>query len=448
VGARPHFRIFGIPVRIEPVFWIITVLFAVQYEEIQLIVAWVLAVLISLLVHELGHAVTLKVMGQPSAIVLHAFGGVTVSPRRVSTKTRSIIVSIAGSATAFVVLGLPLDALKDTPWYDQQETFVRALVFFGAFVNLWWSLANLLPIRPLDGGNVVTELFGLTTARWLSVITGAAAAVFAFSRGYDFAAFFAAGLAVFNFIEERNSQRGSHTAPFDVEAPDAESRGRGRRPRAPAPRGHLHAVPPMAPAQPSTLDRAAVESRAWATLRDGRPEAALAALEPFTRDPQLDPFLRAALALGSGHPDLADELFERAYVANPGGPPNLIVATMLAEHGRAVSVAQRLVAKGGPGIDAAGSLQTHLHYASCFREAAEVGELVFSGAPSSPAQTAFEVACSWARAGSGDEAVRWVETAIDSGFTSARLLDGEPDLQSARLSPSWPLVRARLRDTS
>jgi Zn-dependent protease len=446
MSARSHFSILGIPIRIEPVFWIITVLFAVRYQEIQIIVAWVLVVLVSLLVHELGHAITLKVMGQPSSIVLHAFGGVTISPRRVKTKARSVIVSVAGSLTALVLLGLPFRSLYGSDWFFEQQEFVQWLVYFGAFVNVWWSLANLLPIRPLDGGNVATELFGLSAARWLSVVVGGAAAVFAFAQGYDFAALFAVGLAIFNFVEERNAQRGSSVTAFDVEAPDAGSgapKRRGGR-RGPAARSRLQSVPPMAPAQPSPADRASVESRAWAALRDGRPEVALAAIEPMARDPQLDPFLRAALALGSGHPDLADELFERAYTANPSGPPNLIVATMLAEQARAVPVAQRLIAKGGSGTEAAASLQTHLHYADRFREAAEVGELVFAGAPSSPAQTAFEVACSWAKAGGGDEAVRWVETAIDSGFSAGRLLDGEPDLEAARLSPSWPLVRARL----
>jgi Zn-dependent protease len=446
MSARPHFRVLGIPVRVEPVFWIIAVLFGVQYERFDLIFAWVLVVFVSILVHELGHGVALRLMGQPASIVLHAWGGVTLSPRRLSTKTRSIIVSLAGSVTAFVLLGLPARALDGSAWWFEQELFIRGLVTFTAFVNVWWSLANLLPIRPLDGGNVATELFGVSPARWISIVTGGVAAVYAFANDYEFAAFFAAGLAVFNFIEERNAQRGGGVPVFDVEAPDTDQRGgAGRRRRTSARNPRLQSVPPLAPAQPpSGPDREQAENRAWAALRDGRPEAAIAVLEPFSRDNKLDPFLRAALALGSGRGPLADELFERAYAVNPSGPPNLVVATMLADQGRAVSVAHRLVAKGTPGTDAAGSLQTHLHYAERYREAAEVGELVFAGGPSSPAQTAFEVACSWARAGAGDEAVRWVETAIDSGFTAGRLLDGEPDLDSARRSAAWPLVRARL----
>ena len=53
---------------------------------------------------------------------------------------------------------------------------------------------------------------------------------------------------------------------------------------------------------------------------------------------------------------------------------------------------------------------------------------MFAAGPRSPAQTAFEVACSWARAGSADEALRWVEAAVDAGFRAPGVLDGEPDL--------------------
>ena len=102
-------------------------------------------------------------------------------------------------------------------------------------------------------------------------------------------------------------------------------------------------------------------------------------------------------------------------------------------------VAHRLVAKGSAGADAAGSLQTHLHYAGHYAAAAEVGELIYAATPRSPAQTAFEVACSWSRAGTTDAAVRWVDIAIEQGFTAGKLLDGEPDLEAAAASsPSGP----------
>jgi len=150
------------------------------------------------------------------------------------------------------------------------------------------------------------------------------------------------------------------------------------------------------------------------------------------------------VALAQGHSALAVDLFQAAYIAEPDGPPNLVPATLLAQTESAGPLTAELVAAGPGGVQAAGSLQTHLHYAEQYQAAAEVGEQVFAAGPRSPAQTAFEVACSWARAGRPEEALRWVEAAVDAGFKAPGLLDGEPDLAPVRALEGWSAVRARL----
>ena len=94
------------------------------------------------------------------------------------------------------------------------------------------------------------------------------------------------------------------------------------------------------------------------------------------------------------------------------------------------------MAAGRQGVEAASGLQTHLHYAERFRAAAEVGEQVFAAGPQSPAQTAFEVACSWARAGRADEALRWVESAVD-GVPGARPARRRAGPGPVRALPGW-----------
>ena len=141
----------------------------------------------------------------------------------------------------------------------------------------------------------------------------------------------------------------------------------------------------------------------------------------------------------------AFELFEAAYVREPNGPPNLIATELLARSGAATAVARRLVERpDGKGREGAGTLQTHLHYADRFAEAAAVGEVVYAANPPSKAQTAFEVACSWAKAGNIDVAAAWLEKAADAGFRAASVVDGDPDLATVRADPRWPLLRARL----
>lgn len=447
MSAQPHFKLAGIPVRVEPAFLVISALFGLRYLDagIEVVFIWVAASFVSILVHELGHGITLKVFGQPSAIVLHGFGGVTISPRRSAvSKGRSIAVSLAGSITALLVLWLPTRQLLRTEGLYEQNRYLVILVFFLEFQNLWWSVANLLPIRPLDGGNVTAELFGLPSARRISIGVAIAAAIFAFANDQGYAAFFALFLAFNNWQEIRAEQAGGDIDAFQVEAPDA---GTGPRRRGGRRRPHLQSVPPPAPgpglAPDPVGDRARTEQQAWNALRSGDAGTAHRLVErlgPST----VSPYLRAAAALATGDAN-AFELFETAYAAQPGGPPNLVATDLLARSGAATAVARRLVERhDGSGREGAATLQTHLHYGDHYRAAAEVGEAVYSANPPSPAQTAFEVACSWARAGEVERSITWLGTAADDGFRAATIVDGEPDLAAVRDDPRWPLLRARL----
>ena len=442
MSAQPHFSIARIPVRVEPAFLLISALFGLRYlrDGLDIVLVWVACSFVSILVHELGHGFALKVFGQPSVIVLHGFGGVTISPRRGALQgVRSIAVSLAGSITALVVLWLPvrayLDSLSFGDAIDLPRLFLVALVFL-EFQNLWWSLANLLPVRPLDGGNVVTEIFGIDQARKISIGVAIAAGIYAFVNNQGYAGFFFLFLAFLNFQEIRAAQAGADMDAFHVDAPDTPGGSSRRRSRA-----QLSVVESGAPTMGSA-DPARTQHLAWAALKQGDVPAA----KRLTRGlgSGVDPFLKAATALASGD-KAAFQLFEDAYVRVPSGPSNLIATEVLARTGAAVAVARRLVERpDGKGREGAGTLQTHLHYADCFAEAAEVGTVVYAASPPSKAQTAFEVACSWAKATDVDHAIEWLERAADDGFRAASLVDGEPDLEAVRADPRWPLLRTRL----
>jgi Zn-dependent protease len=440
MSAQPHFSIARIPVRIEPAFLLISGLFGLHYlrDGLDVVLVWVACSLVSILLHELGHGIAFKVFGQPSVIVLHGFGGVTISQRRATlTRARSIIVSVAGSLTGLLLIGLPVRAYLDSLTFfdilEMPKLLWYALVFL-EFQNIWWSLANLLPIRPLDGGNVATELFDLDRARKISIATAILAAVYAFANDYGYAGFFALFLAFMNFQEIRAAQSGADVDAFHVDAPDAPP-GR-RRPRS---RADLSVVEDR-PSPGAMSTRAS--QLAWAALKNGDVPAARRYVQGL--GPGVDPYLKAATALARGDKE-AFELFEEAYVAAPSGPTNLVATEVIARTGAAVAIARRLVERAdGRGKEGAGTLQTHLHYAGQFEYAAEVGTVVYAAEPASRAQTAFEVACSWARATDVDHAVEWLERAADAGFRAATLVDGEPDLEAVRADPRWPLLRARL----
>lgn len=458
MSAKPHFRVAGIPVRIEPVFWIVTVFFAFNLQDARLIITWVAVVLVSILVHELGHAVALKIYGQQSSIVLHGFGGVTISQRRL-TKTQSILVSLAGPLTALILLGIPAMLIRDSDYgFELQLDYFTSgrgfglwpVVYFAVYVNIWWSIANLLPIRPLDGGNVMTELIGIQKARILSIAVGGAAAVWAYfysDEGLRYAALFAAFLAFINFSEYRRASQGASAgSAFDVEglglgggprtgggrSSSAPPTRRGGRPTGPPTRRPETTVSDI----PGGVDPAAAESFAWNLLRRGDAPGAKRVLQRSTGP--VGPFVGATAALAAGEGLGA---LSAAYLANPSGPSNLVPATVAADTGNAVLLARQLAGQGAPGLEAVGSLQTHLHYAERFEHAAAVGEVLFPVSGSS-AQVAYDTACSWARAGDADRSIGWIRRAIASGFSVAKLLDGEPDLEAVRSHPDWATVRA------
>src|SRR4051794_27643538 len=82
-------RLLGIGLRITPSFWIWNAIWAViiyfyigglrQVAPIYVyILIWLGVMLASTLVHELGHAITARIFGQPTDIVLSREGGGTV----------------------------------------------------------------------------------------------------------------------------------------------------------------------------------------------------------------------------------------------------------------------------------------------------------------------------------------------------------------------------------
>ena len=64
---------------------------ACEYLDLgfEFVLVWIACSFVSILVHELGHGFALKAFGQPSVIVLHGFGGVTISQRRSASAGRA-----------------------------------------------------------------------------------------------------------------------------------------------------------------------------------------------------------------------------------------------------------------------------------------------------------------------------------------------------------------------
>ena len=193
------------------------------------------------------------------------------------------------------------------------------------------------------------------------------------------------------------------------------------------------------------VDASRLEAAAWDALRvDDASEAESLLLEATGRG-GVSPHLTASVAAAQGRSGEAVRLFVLAFgVAET--PPNLVVARVIAKAGIAVPLAEALLDDPTVEVDATAQLQNHLHFAGAFRDAAQVGERLVSDGRRSVAQSCYEVACSWSKAGDPEAGLAWLNRAVESGFRAPRLIEGEDDLAAVRALPGYVALHRSLHD--
>jgi len=172
-----HFRLFGIPVRVHPMFWLFSAVLGWDYIRagVEYVLMWVACMFVSILVHELGHVFMAQAFGSRSHIVLYSFGGLAIRYRVEPYRWQRIAVSFAGPAAGFLLFGLVLLG-RDyflTRWRPREVPLAWAALGMLWFMNLFWNALNLLPIWPLDGGKISQEvLTGLSPRRGMTLALG------------------------------------------------------------------------------------------------------------------------------------------------------------------------------------------------------------------------------------------------------------------------------------
>lgn len=185
-------RMFGIPVRVHPTFWLFMALLGWNFvdEGFGYLLLWIGCAFLSILVHELGHVTMGLVFGRPSSIVLYGFGGLAIGDFQLRDRWKRIAISFAGPAAGFVLYGLAWVAFRyGLPELDIEIRRGYPAIFLGLymllFMNLFWSLMNLVPVWPLDGGHISREVFqgalpgrGIRTSLGFSIAIAGAIAVY------------------------------------------------------------------------------------------------------------------------------------------------------------------------------------------------------------------------------------------------------------------------------
>lgn len=248
------FSFLGFPCRVHPGFFILPVLFSggligpniIPGVGVLIIVA---VFFISILVHEIGHALAFRYYNVDSRVVLYWMGGLAIPGRGgmgswSGGRTRSlkpneqIVVSLAGPVAGLLLAGFftllafaitfnpelknygfgffwagpfPLPDYVD-PRYDyfgtllqnsrELQLFIRSSIIINVILNLF----NLLPVYPLDGGQIARQLFvkfdpwsGVQKSVILSMCVAVFIAVYAMQKKEIYLAIFFGYMAFNNY---------------------------------------------------------------------------------------------------------------------------------------------------------------------------------------------------------------------------------------------------------
>lgn len=158
-------RIAGIPVILAYSWFVIAAFTVIVYGPVltqrnpalgvaayYVAFAYALLLLISVLVHELAHALTAKIFGWPTQkIVLNLWGGHTQFENFTASPGRSVMVALAGPAANLALAGSAWVVLSSVSMGSVAEILVNIFMWANFVIGIF----NVLPGLPLDGGRIV-----------------------------------------------------------------------------------------------------------------------------------------------------------------------------------------------------------------------------------------------------------------------------------------------------
>jgi Zn-dependent protease len=389
MGKRPAFSVAGIPVAIHPAFFAVILVLGIVYLATPLyLVTWVVIATVSILLHEFGHAIAFRIFGLRPSVALVGFGGLTSADSddpgaEDFTPARHIIVSLAGPFSALFLLGLPALFLAEANGFDPwtslglRRSLDPAEIILGqiVYINVGWSLLNLLPVLPLDGGNVVAAVFeifardkGRRIANVISIIIAVVVAIWAVTVGYTLApimALFLVGLNVSELTRAQGDDADRHLGDalrslIQYDPVHAEQLARGVLSHRPS------------------AERAAwaTELLAWARLAQGDPAAAHQLIVTMPAGGSPSASIRGALALASGRTAEGVTTLAWAFVHDQVVGAKALAALAVAQSGPVDAVVHELVLMGPSGVVAAGALKDLLAYCGHTADAYRVDHLL------------------------------------------------------------------------
>ncbi|MHB8875534.1 MAG: TPR end-of-group domain-containing protein [Myxococcaceae bacterium] len=465
-----RFRLWRIPVEVHPSHLAVSAVLALTFlpkgagegwperilskegspgylQTVLLYVAgWVAIVFVSALVHEMGHALAARWLGYSPRVQLIWLGGLTYpnATGPIPWK-KQVLFTAAGPAAGLALGALALAGHLAIRQYAEIPGYLLGVLFFA---NLIWAVYNLLPVLPLDGGQISLAVLqrafgkpGFLIAQFVGLAASIAVILLAVAlKAIVLAAFMGMStLTVMRLIAAYF--RGEAPAPVQAHPSElafvqaaALFRG-GKLDEAaklagavldsdipPASRGRLHHL------------------LGWIALKTGSGREALDHFSQVQGQPVESQALAAAFSL-IGDEARALPLWEQAFrqTRDP---------TVLHEWAGALLRSGKLEdAKGLPGVDlptAYGCAERVAFLRGDFAAAARLGEAALSHSPR--AEVAYDAACAHARASDTTSALRLLEKAQELGFKDADYAAADPDLEALKEDPRFKDWLGRVRE--
>lgn len=445
-----RFRLGRIPVEVHTSHWLIAALIAYTFlpmgdgggalggqQLLPLLLVGMAVVFISLLVHEMGHALVALAFGYRPSIQLVMLGGLTQpnAPGPIAW-WRDVLLTAAGPLFGFL---LYIASAQVAPHLHHQSLPVRFGILMLVEANLYWSLFNLVPVAPLDGGRIfqvlLTRAFG-RKGLFASLGIGAAVSLVIAYLGMRAGEFYL-GIFFGMFAAQAVGQLLSvaRAAPVSQDDPALQALAEARAAMAAQ---ELDRSSELAQA---VLDRnppahPEVRSRAhhllgWVAIKRGEGRQALDHFSQVQGQAVEPAALAAAFSL-IGDDERSLPLWELAHKQTQD-------RTVLHEWAGALIRAGKLDrARALPGVDlstAYGCAERVLFLRERYSEAAAAALQRVELRPT--AEGAYDAACSLSRAGDRERAIDLLDRARSLGFADLRHAATDPDLAALHGHPRF-----------
>jgi Zn-dependent protease len=441
-------KIFGIPTKVEPSFLVLSLFLAANRGlNLLLLLEWLVIVFISVLVHELGHALVARRFGLSPQITLYSMGGLTSwSEVTEIGPPKHLAISLAGPAAGFLLGGVlflvaPM-VLRAVPSELLTVAYQDLL-----WVNIGWGVFNLFPILPLDGGHVL-----LTLERWLtkkrdqiishviSLLAALTITYFALTERFFWVAILGIWFAWSNatFLSDRlRASRDKRLVPRLEEAHKTMTAGEFD--------AALNITSEIRKkALTEWVRREASRLHIFIFIKQTRYEEAEKELTKFYGLFGPDHYLQGILSYEKHEMSQAIPDLKKAFDESPDYQVGLVLSQALMAEKRYADVLELCghEVMSEAVLPLSINLQIDAFENHDFEIAGRAGALAYE--KKADPNVAYNAGCAFARACDSAQSLLWLERAIASGFNDRDLMATDSDLEAIRSEPGFDDILGRI----